>query len=145
MWGGALFLLPELPLYSCWTVSHSCCIVLYSCCLVLCRVVLVLYSFCVVLARVVNLRFSNAITQSMFVSLFGRLAMLLYFKRTLLQIGFFVSFYEFFRTGFPQTTYNQLFLWSFVMFERFFYLHVSYPQSMHKIIRCVYLSLLKSL
>ena len=38
----ALFLLPELPLYSHWVVLHSCCVVLYSCCLMLCRVVLVL-------------------------------------------------------------------------------------------------------
>ena len=48
MWSRALFLLPKLPLYSCWAVWYSCCIiysyclVFYSCCLVLYRVVLVL-------------------------------------------------------------------------------------------------------
>ena len=42
----ALFLLPELPLSSCWVVLYSYCVVLYSCCLVL-------YSCCVVLSRVV--------------------------------------------------------------------------------------------
>ena len=62
-----LFLLPKLPLYSCWVVLHSCCVVLYSCCtrivsyrtrVVLCctRVTscyVVLYSCCLMLSRVV--------------------------------------------------------------------------------------------
>ena len=42
MWNRALFLLPELILYSCWVLLYSCCLVFYSCCLVLCRVELVL-------------------------------------------------------------------------------------------------------
>ena len=49
-----LFLLPKLPLYSCWVVLHSCCVVLYSCCLVLYSCCVVLYSCCVVLSRVVT-------------------------------------------------------------------------------------------
>ena len=44
----ALFMLPELPLYSYWMMLYSCCLVFYSryfvvsCCIVLRRVVLVL-------------------------------------------------------------------------------------------------------
>ena len=38
----ALFLLPELPLYSCWVVLYSCCILLYSFCLELSCVLIVL-------------------------------------------------------------------------------------------------------
>ena len=34
----ALFMLPELPLYSYWIMLYSCCLVFYSCCFVLCRV-----------------------------------------------------------------------------------------------------------
>ena len=47
----ALFMLPELPLYSYWMMLYSCCLVFYSryfvvsCCIVL-------YSCCVVLSRV---------------------------------------------------------------------------------------------
>ena len=54
MWSRALFLLPEVPLYSCWVVLTrvvsnytrvvSRCLVFYSCCLMLCRVVLLLCS-----------------------------------------------------------------------------------------------------
>ena len=34
----ALFMLPELPLYSYWIMLYSCCLVFYSCCFVLSRV-----------------------------------------------------------------------------------------------------------
>ena len=50
----ALFLLPKLPLYSCWVVLYSCCVVLYSCCLMLCRVVLVLCRVISCCTRVVS-------------------------------------------------------------------------------------------
>ena len=50
----ALFLLPKLPLYSCWVMLYLCCIVLYSCCVVLYSCCVVLYSCCVVLCRVVS-------------------------------------------------------------------------------------------
>ena len=40
----ALFLLSELPFYSCCVVLYSCCVVLYSCCLVLYSCCVFLYS-----------------------------------------------------------------------------------------------------
>ena len=61
----ALFLLPKLPLYSCWILLYSCCFVLYSfylllcsCSLVLCRVVLVLSCVASCCTRVVSCCYS---------------------------------------------------------------------------------------